>query len=449
MTQAIFPFSDPNNLDLSEGFEAGNDTFGHADFGLHLARILTESDLDLPLALEGEWGTGKTYFLKMLEGHMRKSGGVVVYFDAYRFDHHEDPFSALCGAIYTEINKGKDLTEKIKASFLENAASVAKTSAIVGAKVIARQITGGLVDLSEVGEGIQDAIDDAGDSFDKFIEQRIVDFGKQNNQIELFQNSLSSLTHGNKDGNIVIIIDELDRCRPDFALRLLEVVKHVFDTKSVSFLISVNTNQFVSSIRAVHGRDFDAHKYLQRFFVGRFSLPKTAQGRIGHNAVRYFQSVVKRSGSDGGYVRLMSEFIGGEFVFSEPSLRDMERLYNLSRFVPSFSVLEGSEKIVVIVMMYLKCVHPDLAEKVKLGRITKPELSSVLNIGKIVNRGDQMSSDALKFFFAKIAGESSPIVGEQATFFPQEFENFGNVTRLSREAICRSIFDKFVDTVST
>ena len=69
-------------------------------------------------------------------------------------------------------------------------------------------------------------------------------------------------------------MDELDRCRPDYAIELLEGIKHLFGVPGVYFVVATNTIQLGESIRAVYGNGFDGQRYLKRFFDLQFSLPE-------------------------------------------------------------------------------------------------------------------------------------------------------------------------------
>ena len=66
---------------------------------------------------------------------------------------------------------------------------------------------------------------------------------------------------------------KLDRCRPDYAIRFLETIKHVFEVDHVTFLLAVDKQQLTHSIKGVYGHQFDAEKYLERFADVRLSLP--------------------------------------------------------------------------------------------------------------------------------------------------------------------------------
>lgn len=71
---------------------------------------------------------------------------------------------------------------------------------------------------------------------------------------------------------IYILIDELDRCRPTFAIELLECIKHLFEIENIYFLIATNTRELSHTIRAIYGEKFDSQTYLNRFFHTYFSL---------------------------------------------------------------------------------------------------------------------------------------------------------------------------------
>ena len=76
------------------------------------------------------------------------------------------------------------------------------------------------------------------------------------------------------------MVDELDRCRPSFAVELLEVAKHLFTVDGVVFVIAVNRAELTHSIQALYGKGFDARGYLGRFFDVDFRLPDPDRSRF-------------------------------------------------------------------------------------------------------------------------------------------------------------------------
>ena len=79
---------------------------------------------------------------------------------------------------------------------------------------------------------------------------------------------------------LVIFVDELDRCRPSFAIKVLERIEHYFVNDRITFVFSMNIEQLQHTIKAFYGNDFDACRYLDRFFEIRLSLPTTISNRF-------------------------------------------------------------------------------------------------------------------------------------------------------------------------
>ena len=83
---------------------------------------------------------------------------------------------------------------------------------------------------------------------------------------------------------LIVIVDELDRCKPDYAVQLLEKIKHYFDNERVTFVFAVNLQELQHTISNYYGNAFDSCRYLDRFFDLRISLPPA-------NMYRYYQSI--------------------------------------------------------------------------------------------------------------------------------------------------------------
>ena len=98
---------------------------------------------------------------------------------------------------------------------------------------------------------------------------------------------------------MVVFIDELDRCKPDYAIHLLERIKHYFGNERITFIFSLNMDELQHTIRKFYGNDFDACRYLERFFDFRIELPKPDMRRfydgIGlENGSWVYESVCKQ-----------------------------------------------------------------------------------------------------------------------------------------------------------
>ena len=110
-----------------------------------------------------------------------------------------------------------------------------------------------------------------------FAEERLSRYSKSRTSVTQFRTVLRdtavALSEANGNRPLMVMIDELDRCRPSYAVELLEVAKHLFSVDRIVFVLAVNCDQLAHSVKALYGNDFDADGYLRRFFDVDFKLP--------------------------------------------------------------------------------------------------------------------------------------------------------------------------------
>lgn len=95
------------------------------------------------------------------------------------------------------------------------------------------------------------------------MEDKIQEFKNYKNKIETIKEKLEDIT---KHTKIILLIDELDRCKPLFAIKLLESIKHIFNVNNMSFVFALDMAQLSHSVKKVYGNDIDAPGYICRFF---------------------------------------------------------------------------------------------------------------------------------------------------------------------------------------
>ena len=110
-----------------------------------------------------------------------------------------------------------------------------------------------------------------------------------NDKVDKLQNELSKLVSSATDdttGKLVVVIDELDRCRPDYALELIESVRHLFAVEGVVVLLAINREELCHSVQNIYGSDFDSDRYLRRFVDVASHAPTTYTGAISRTSPR-------------------------------------------------------------------------------------------------------------------------------------------------------------------
>ncbi|WP_197022662.1 P-loop NTPase fold protein [Comamonas aquatica] len=268
---------------------------GYADFLYQVIASAETSEAEdnaLIFAIDGEWGTGKSFFINCWMRDLEAKGHLVSRFDAWKNDIVDEPLIGFLSHIYADLERW-DKRRKVKlagqsikksqkrllpiAQELVKGAGVKALGYLVTDEV-AKEVAKSIADGAE--EVIENEKEDEKEIASFSLHTRLKAHNKNIDLIEAFKAELSKVAEDLVKGGdsskapVFIFIDELDRCRPDYAVRLLEVVKHIFNSKGICFVSSVNLSQLNESIKTIYGGNFDADRYLDRFFNHRLKLPE-------------------------------------------------------------------------------------------------------------------------------------------------------------------------------
>lgn len=241
--------------------------------------LLNSIEDNVSIVIDAQWGSGKTFFVKQtklildayndlnkdksndklikskFESYKRNKEDlkikdiISVYYDAWKNDDDIDPILSIVYNIYTNLNKFYD-----SVSFEDR---LFKAGKCLGAFV--ELVTG--KDINKFFNTVKEAIN---------IEEIWSEIEKQKELKKAVNDFFNSIIEENQ--RLVIFVDELDRCRPNFAVKLLERIKHYFDNDKITFVFSINALQLQHTIKKYYGDNFDAHNYLDRFFDFRITL---------------------------------------------------------------------------------------------------------------------------------------------------------------------------------
>ncbi|WP_313683898.1 P-loop NTPase fold protein [Pantoea sp.] len=361
-------------VDYKLGFSEENDIFDRKRLARQLESIIAHSDDDsLVLALDDQWGNGKTTFLKLWESELLNNDNFdVVYFDAFKNDYQDDAFLALSSAIYPRINNEKD-----KQKYINAAKGVGKFILKTSVKIGLRAATLGAVkdtDFEGLDETIKGTVEEP---IEKIIEEKLKNAEQEQITIQYFKETITNSANNKK---IIFIIDELDRARPDFSLDLLEKIKHVFNTKKLFFVLAMNKEQFKNTIQKRYG-NIDAETYLSKFIHFWFSLPhpRDTKGEVTtiENFLSHINQKMKINPSYDTSLVTLTNILRA----TNASLRDCERCYSLMMLiVASKPRMEKPFQLASAMLVYLKTKHPFVFENLKSGNSDIDSVTKPLNI---------------------------------------------------------------------
>lgn len=278
-----------------------NDTLDLSTYAQNIKRIIEACD-DYPksndneayvIGIDSPWGTGKTHFVKMLKnyllGHYSKpntneqsldvlSGSIssVIYYDAWKNDFWDNAFEPL----FDQMIQATPIKYETEKADVKDMLRIIPQILCIGARGIAAKQVEKYIDsdaLKEMGDACKKGFDIA-HSDTAQTEHFFPEYRQFRDAITALRVILSKSIE--KNGKTVIIVDELDRCRPPFAVQTLEIVKHLFNVDGLVFVFSLDIHQLSHCVKLVYGSDFDAVGYLERFFNYLSLLPRSNNKKV-------------------------------------------------------------------------------------------------------------------------------------------------------------------------
>jgi hypothetical protein len=260
------------------------DPFERRKEGEVLAKLIAASaDEPLVISLQSPWGSGKTVFLKRVAAHVHATYRMpAVVIDAWKSDDCDDALATIVAELTALLAKRAKKTPSI-AGRADRAVS---QLALHGSRVVLPAVSL-YADIATPGAG--EALRLAGNYFTHLLDaERIkkdatADFRSALKEAQLI---ITNTRKGSRPLPMLLIIDELDRCRPDHAIRLLERIKHYFDVPGITFLIATDHGNLPSAVKTVYGNHVDGELYLRKFFDYEFHLRPPSPLAFGRLLVR-------------------------------------------------------------------------------------------------------------------------------------------------------------------
>ena len=345
------------------------------------------------IAIDGRWGSGKTFFVKqsmllinaknpMSDMDEEKKASIVyalpfpkkaeevegnydvaVYYDAWENDNDTDPVLSLVYEIIKQLGINYAL---------EDNSNVFKLAGSVLEALTGRNINGIIENLKSLNP------------LTKIKEEKDLHENIKNFFTELLEE---------RGKRLVLFIDELDRCKPSYAVQLLERIKHYLCDERITFVFSVNLGELQHTIKHYYGNDFDACRYLDRFFDMRISLPpadKTAFYREMGLESSCILEIISRKVIDTYNMELRE----ATRFYRQVKTAAYEPTHESRKWNFSFSNGKGKQLLmmyIVPILVGLKIVDISLYNEFVCGRSSKP----LMDIYKDSDEGEWLATRLL------------------------------------------------------
>ena len=237
-----------------------DDLIGRKELADRLTAVVETAEQPMRLSLQGEWGTGKTYLLRRWQQDLENRGFRAIYYNAWEDDLCSDPLLGMLGQLHIKFKSYPGYQETLR--------ELGKTASRVMNETTHAVLRSHLFDVRRIIQAITE------DHLSRYSDER-----ETRRRLRRLLEDIAGSTREKTWNPLVFVVDELDRCRPAYAVECLERIKHVMEIPGIVFVLGINRDQLCASIRHVNG-DIDAPAYLQRFFDLEFNLPDADVSRF-------------------------------------------------------------------------------------------------------------------------------------------------------------------------
>lgn len=292
--------------------ETDKDLLGFSVHANLIKDVVTNvKNLPITIGLYGDWGSGKSSVLKILEKELEEDeNSIVIYFDGWTFESFDDAKLALIQGIVDELEKSEKFKEKVKdkAEDIVNAFSklkrsinwmrILKVTAKSAIPVLSASMTGGLSVIPMLISAFQEHKDDltdilTGEKAEEFLKD-IIGTDKEEKKyaaVREFRNDFSDLIKKSRYEKVIILIDDLDRCLPRHIIENLEAIKLFLNVPGTAFVIAADEyivsnaikSEYQSLIKASE-QDRGGHNigeaYMEKFIQLPYRLPSLSNKEV-------------------------------------------------------------------------------------------------------------------------------------------------------------------------
>ncbi len=424
----------PPKPETPEGNPYVEDLFDRKEFGASLTSLFKNVEDSIVLSVDALWGDGKTTFARMWMADLNDQKINCIYYDAFEHDYSDDPFVSFCAEIISLVESkfsGSQAIQKSKEDFKEKAKRIGGKALSLTARIGLKTISFGAIsddDANDIGKIARD-ISTNSSTMSKIVEQEIEDYDAAKDNLDQFKEKLAELGGAVKEAQnfpLLIIVDELDRCKPEFALALIERIKHLFSTENVSFLLLVNMKQMENYVEAIYGTKVDARNYLHKFITLSTKLPKSIQ-QHNNDYSKYNSRLIDHYGINRKYDidTTLVEF----FRYFNFTLREMERCFTiLSLYYSQLPERRLTDGIIIPFLAIIKIQHSDIFNHLLENNLSYEDFVKFIDIEKVNQSGyEYYSFDYLMDDFKYLL-----MTDDQCEALESKDENSQNSSRFTR-----------------
>lgn len=348
----------PKKIEIPKENPFKHDLLKREQYANVLTQIVENTESGFTLSINADWGYGKTTFVKMWETMLQSEGYKTIYFNAWESDFVADPMMALIDGLVNNLGNIKLSADKRKI-----------ISALVDSAIGFVELIPCLGGVAKIADSIKKGVDSYQENPTEIQKYRGI-----KRIVNDFHTKLSEFARVlGEEKQLIIFVDELDRCRPDYAVQMLECIKHFFSIDNIIFVLSVDKSVMCKSIQAFYGGlDIDTEAYLRRFVDVELDLPEAEVWDFvnalynQHDFEKYLSTYENWNFQHFGGKDIAKELLSNlTFCFreSKQSLRDIEKYFNRLKLLTLVINPNNFPSELIVYILYLYMFHRNIYVK--------------------------------------------------------------------------------------
>lgn len=235
---------------------------------IHIADVLARNKKSVCYAINGRWGVGKTFVLDMIEKHQSLSEYWIFRYNCWEHDYYDEPLMAIVATMLERIDKETRIVPKGIRTRLVEIGKIVAGGILRKSGAFFEERTG--INVNELASTVVEGFHNADQALAKTRE--FDQYYPLKQALELFRKQVVELTESYP---VLFVVDELDRCLPEYAIKVLERLHHMFhDIPNVQIVISIDKRQLEHTVRQIFGDATDVNRYLAKFISFELQLPE-------------------------------------------------------------------------------------------------------------------------------------------------------------------------------
>ena len=437
-------------IDPLPGKPFGNCKLNREPYARVLTSIVKNFEKGFVLAIDAEWGTGKTTFVKMWRQYLIDRKFSTLYFNAWENDFENDVLVALISEL--EELKSNNQDKKKFESVVDKAAPFVNKLIPALAKTLASRYAG--------DDFVNSVVNGFAEVTGEELQNEMEAYAKRKKGLTEFRESLSRFVEEvTQDKPLVFFIDELDRCRPNYAVEVLEKIKHLFSVEGIVFILSIDKEQLGHAIRGVYGSEkINAEEYLRRFIDIEYSIPEPTYNEYieylytKYNFKDFFESKDRNRYNELNRDHLYFKDVVKTFFKNEKlNLRQLDKIFlHIRLTIKSVKSNNYVFPHLLFYLVYLRHLNLPLFNKIRKKTFSPQQLLVELED----NRVNTVEDGEFKFSVSIISDllcqyiNSSALYSVEDIFKKDKISEFLLETKLDRELYGRLI-DSFYNQFNT